>query len=196
MTRSEQKGRTRSRILEAAIRVLARDGLFAATTLDIAKEAQVAHGTVFAHFPGREDLLCAVIDEFGRRAAYRLHLLAQARRGVKEVLAAHLRGLTDNEKLYVRLITEGRLLPQAARMSLVMIQSAVSLHLGVAVEAETRKGLLRPMPLHLLFNTWIGLVHHYLVNADLFAPDGHSVLKRFGTALIDHFYSLVLREES
>ena len=191
MDRKQKKEHTRGRIIEAAFQIMGRDGLFSARTLDIAEAAGVAHGTVFAHFQRRDDLLCAVIDELGQRVAYRLHLLAEAGHGVREILQAHLKGLAEHEQLYVRLITEGRLLPRAPRMSLVMIQSAISLHLGAAVETETRAGLLRPMPLHLLFNTWIGLVHHYLVNGDLFSPDGSPVLTQHGSTLVDHFYSLI-----
>jgi hypothetical protein len=42
----------------------------------------------------------------------------------------------------------------------------------------------------LLFNTWIGLVHHYLVNRDLFAT-GDSVIAEKGDLLVNHFMSLV-----
>jgi AcrR family transcriptional regulator len=181
-------------IMEAALRIMGTDGLLSARTLDIAKAAHVAHGTVFVHFPTRDDLLCAVIDEFGRRVSYRLHILAARGRGFRENLKAHLKGLSEYEPLYARLISECRLIPRRARMSFVMIQSAISLHLGAAVEKETREGILRPMPLHLLFNTWIGLVHHYLINGDLFAPNKPSVLKKYGTVLIDHFCALVARE--
>jgi len=137
-----------------------------------------------------------VIDELGRRVAYRLHLLAEAGHGVRDILWAHLKGLAEHEQLYVRLITEGRLLPRTPRMSFVMIQSAISLHLGAAVETETSAGLLRPMPLHLLFNTWIGLVHHYLANGDLFSAEGSLVLKQHGATLVDHFYSLIAAQSS
>jgi AcrR family transcriptional regulator len=191
VNRKERKERTRGRIVEAAFQIMGRDGLFSATTLDIAQAAGVAHGTVFAHFHNRDDLLCAVIEELGLRVAYRLHLLAEAGRSVRDILSAHLAGLAEHEQLYMRLITEGRLLPRAPRMSFVMIQSAISLHLGAAVEAETRAGLVRPMALSLLFNTWVGLVHHYLVNGDLFTDGSPSVLKQHGPALIDQFYFLI-----
>lgn len=193
MSRKEQKEQTRARITEAALEVVARDGLLAANTADIAQAAGVAHGTVFAHFPTRDDLLCAVIEEFGARVAYRMHILAENGTGVRQILQAHVQGLRENERLYVRLITEGRLIPEKARMSFVMIQSAISLHLGAAVERETRDGGMRPMPLHLFFNTWIGLVHYYLSNGDLFAPGEASVLAKHGDALIDHFCALVAR---
>jgi len=49
---------------------------------------------------------------------------------------------------------------------------------------------VRPMPRHLLFNTWIGLVHHYLANRDLFT-DGPSVIAAKKEELVNHFLALV-----
>jgi len=46
------------------------------------------------------------------------------------------------------------------------------------------------VPMHLLFNTWIGLVHHYVCNRDLFAP-GESVIARRGSVLLDHYMGLL-----
>lgn len=49
---------------------------------------------------------------------------------------------------------------------------------------------IKRMPIHLLFNTWLGLVHHCLMNRDPFAP-GKSVLSIRGEELINHFMSLL-----
>ena len=71
-----------------------------------------------------------------------------------------------------------------------MMQSAISLHLSQAAQLEIEAGIVAPMPVALLFNTWIGLIHYYLINGDLFAPEGQ-VLKRYGQSLLDHYMSLL-----
>src|SRR5207245_2072639 len=108
-TRQEQKAATRDRLVNAAMALFARKGIVQTTTADIAKSIRMSHGVVFLHFPKRDDLVIAVIDEFERP---------------------------------------------------------------------------------LLFNTWIGLVHHYLVNRDLFAT-GDSVISEHGDALVQHLITLV-----
>jgi AcrR family transcriptional regulator len=50
---------TRERLLRAAIGIVARDGLAAATTAAIAAEAGVAEGTLYRHFESKDDLLIA-----------------------------------------------------------------------------------------------------------------------------------------
>lgn len=188
--RQEQKRQTRSRILEAAIEQFADQGLTTTPTAAIAQAAHVAHGTVFAHFSTQEELLSAAIEEFGERINLRLHELASTGGGVREVLAAHLRGLTEYEAFYARTVSEARLLPVEARNTLIMIQSTVSFHLSQAVEKEMAAGSILPLPVHMVFNGWVGLVHYYLVNGDLFAP-GESVLERYGHDLLQYYMTLI-----
>jgi AcrR family transcriptional regulator len=188
--RQKQKIQTRKHIIDEALNQLARDGFTTARTSDIARAAGVSHGTVFMHFPTREILLDAVIEEFGMRITKRLHELVNSNCEMKEVLEAHLRGISEYEAFYSRLVSEGRLLPESARNSLVMIQSAISFHLIQVAEREMEAHKIRTMPVNLLFNTWIGLIHYYLVNGDLFAPGG-SVLERYSTQLIEHYINLI-----
>jgi AcrR family transcriptional regulator len=190
LRRKDQKARTREKIIKAAMGRLAETGLTRASTADIAESARVSHGTIFAHFPTREALLTAVIEEFGDRVVGRIHELASSGSGVREILIAHLQGLIEFETFYTRLVTEGRLMPEKARQTLIVIQSAISFHISQAAESGMEEGVIKRMPVHLLFNTWIGLVHYYLENGDLFSPRGSVLLQR-GPELIDHYMNLI-----
>lgn len=52
--------RTRANILDAAARVIARDGLESASINEIAREAELANGTIYLHFKDKDDLAMAV----------------------------------------------------------------------------------------------------------------------------------------
>jgi AcrR family transcriptional regulator len=188
--REKQKRDTRRRILDAACGVFARDGILASTTAAVAKEAGIAHGSVFAHFGSQESLVVAVIEAFGEAVSLRLHELVEAGTGTRGVLEAHLRGIREREDFYARLVVEASLLPEASRQSLILIQSVIAFHLSPAIEADAKAGRIKAMPLALLFNTWLGLLHYYLSNRELFAP-GASVIDRRGSELLDHFMSLI-----
>jgi hypothetical protein len=58
------------------------------------------------------------------------------------------------------------------------------------LEHDINAGKIKNIPFHMLFNTWIGLVHYYLLNCDLFAP-GTSVLKKKKKALIECYMALI-----
>lgn len=53
----------RQKILRAAIEVFSRDGYFSARMTDVAKEAEVADGTLYLYFDGKEHLLLSVFDD-------------------------------------------------------------------------------------------------------------------------------------
>jgi AcrR family transcriptional regulator len=62
-------GVTRQRLLEAAARIFARDGLAGATTRVIAQDAGVNEVTLFRHFQSKERLIAAVVGQnFGPQA--------------------------------------------------------------------------------------------------------------------------------
>lgn len=100
--RSDDK---RQRILQAAVKVFARKGYFAAKVSEIAKRAGVADGTIYLYFRNKEDILISLFDEImaehveeGRRA------LAQAATPAERLLTVaerHLGLLGRNRDLVV-----------------------------------------------------------------------------------------------
>lgn len=188
--RQQQKAATRERVVESALALFARQGIAETKTADIAKAIGMSHGVIFLHFATRDDLVIAVIDEFGRRLQAEFRRATEGGLSLRAVLEAHLRVLEEFEPFYARLVIEAPVLPAKVRSTLLMLQAAVSNRLRIAVELESTKGKMRPMPRHLLFNTWIGLVHHYLVNRDLFT-DGPSVIATKKDELVNHFLALV-----
>ena len=189
-TRQEQKAATRDRLVNAAMALFARKGIVQTTTADIARSIRMSHGVVFLHFPKRDDLVIAVIDEFGRRLGVEFRQALEQDLGLRAVLRAHLRVLAEFEPFYARLVTEAPLLPPKVRSTLLMLHAAVSQRLFLALERERKAGRARRLERPLLFNTWIGLVHHYLVNRDMFAA-GDSVIAEQGDTLVQHFMTLV-----
>ncbi|MBX5481881.1 MAG: TetR/AcrR family transcriptional regulator [Myxococcaceae bacterium] len=188
--RAAQKAETRRRILEHARRLCARRGFARTRTVDVAKAARVSHGSVFVHFPSREALMAAVVGEMAREITDALHALGSQDAPLREVLAKHLDCLADREDELRWLLLEAPLLPKGFDAEWVGVQSAVAHHIAEAAARDMAAGRIREIPLHLLFNTWIGLVHHYVIHRELFAP-GRSALKTHGRELLDHFMGLI-----
>lgn len=86
--RSPRAQRSAEALLEAARRVIARDGYGAARIADIAAEAGRGIGTFYSHFDGKEALLEALAEEF------RLDLAAGIQPPAPDAAdpVAHLRG--------------------------------------------------------------------------------------------------------
>jgi len=60
--REEQKNLTRKRLLDAAVAVLTEKSIVDATIEDIAKAAGVTRVTLYAHFPGKAEIVHALAD--------------------------------------------------------------------------------------------------------------------------------------
>lgn len=63
MAKSKRE-QTEERILEAAMNLFSEKGYAGSATSEIAKEAQVAEGTIFRYFPQKKDLLLKVVMKF------------------------------------------------------------------------------------------------------------------------------------
>ncbi|HEY0839871.1 MAG TPA: TetR/AcrR family transcriptional regulator [Vulgatibacter sp.] len=61
--REQAKGDKRARIVEAAIRVFADRGFHRATVAEVAREAEVADGTIYLYFKNKDDLLACLFEE-------------------------------------------------------------------------------------------------------------------------------------
>ena len=95
----------RGRILDAAVKVFARKGYFAARVADIAGEAGVADGTIYLYFHNKEDILVSLFDEImaehiekGRRE---LAVVEGAAARLQVIAEHHLRLLGGNRDLAV-----------------------------------------------------------------------------------------------
>ena len=188
--REIQKRLTRKRIIDSAINEYGENGITKTTTSHIAKAANVSHGTIFVHFKTEEELLEAVIEKFGNDISERLHELIDDSSSLQEVLKAHLKGIGEYEKFYTRYIGERMLLPESVRSIYVMIESTISFHIGLAAEKEMKEGKIKKVPLYFLFNTWVGLIHYYLNNKDLFSKE-HNIIEKYGDELIENFIKLI-----
>ncbi len=191
--RQVQKANTRKKIIETAYRIFSEKGFSVATSV-IAKEAGVSHGSIFVHFPTLNDLLVCLLSDFGDKIGGSLHILTKRYDSIESLLEEHLNVLEEYEAFYTRLISEMNLLPDEAKSTFVMIQSTVAFHFSSRIEREIETGAVKKLPTHMLFNTWLGLVHYYLLNREFFSGPNESVLRRYKPVLISTYINLINRE--
>ena len=102
---------TRLRILDAAMRVFARDGVSGATTREIARVAKVNEVTLFRYFKNKNELLTQVVMQSCERygqvfAEASLNTRADVRRTVRTYATAYAKKLQENEDLIRTFIGE------------------------------------------------------------------------------------------
>jgi AcrR family transcriptional regulator len=100
----------RSRLLDAADRLLARHGFRRMTVEAVAAEAGIGKGSVYLHFESKEEVALACIDRMAEAIVARLEQLA-ARGGavlprLRAMLRARVLGRFDYARLHARSIDE------------------------------------------------------------------------------------------
>jgi len=147
MARSKSDDKRR-RILEAAVRVFARKGYFAARVSDVAKRAGIADGTIYLYFRNKEDILVSLFDEVmsehvarGQEELLRIPGTAAKLHAIAE---RHLRLLGDNEDLAVVFQVELRQSTKfMERFTASWFKDYLELLTGVIEEGQ-KDGTLRP----------------------------------------------------
>lgn len=187
--RQLQKENTRKKIIDTAYRIYSAHG-FTATTAMIAKEAKISHGTIFAHFQSLNELLESLIEYFGTVLTAEIHDLTEENSTLEEMLKTHLNILSRHEEFYIRLITERSLLPEEVQYTFAHIQATLAYHFNRILENEIKNQKVKEIPVHLMFNTWMGLIHYYLCNKDFFSPE-QPVLECYAEELIAAFLAMI-----
>lgn len=187
--RDLQKKRTREKIKGTAYQIYSEKG-FGVTTAELAKTAGVSHGTIFVHFPTLDMLLEELIHDFGHTLTTEMHVLSEQNGNIQELLTAYVKILSHHEAFYIQLICQKNLLPESAQLTVANIQSTAAFHFNRVLEGEIRQDTVKQLPVYMLFNAWLGLLHYYLCNKDLFAPN-EPLLPRYASELIETYLTLI-----
>jgi TetR/AcrR family transcriptional regulator, fatty acid metabolism regulator protein len=91
------------KIIDAAIKVFAKKGFFHAKVADVAKQADVADGTIYLYFKNKDDLLISIfensMDNFLSQAKKTIDTKESIKDKLKAFLTLHLTLLEKNQKL-------------------------------------------------------------------------------------------------
>jgi hypothetical protein len=90
----------------------------------------------------------------------------------------------------MRLISESQSLPAHIRSIVYSMNASLSYRFYRAAKLEMDKGLIKKMTQVHFFNTWMGLVHYYIMNRDLFS-EKTPILNEVGDELLRHFFHLI-----
>jgi AcrR family transcriptional regulator len=190
LRRIDQKEHTRQNLIKTSLSIFSKRGIASTNTAEIAKCANVSHGTIFLHFPKRDDLVFAVMKEFGDQLASQFDLASKSSKNLTGILKAHLKTLAEFENFYTNLIKELAYLPDKVRSHFFMLQSAISHKIDIEAQKEIAAGKIKKIKRDKFFNTWIALLHYYMMNKEIFSPN-ESVIKLLGDDLLEHFLMLI-----
>jgi TetR/AcrR family transcriptional regulator, fatty acid metabolism regulator protein len=103
MPTKNRNGEKYHRIIAAATKVFARKGFFHAKVSDIAKEAQVADGTIYLYFENKDDILISLFEEQMKAVldnmVLQIHQEKDAIRKIEKFALTHLKLIELNKNM-------------------------------------------------------------------------------------------------
>jgi len=158
---------TRERILHAALTVFARKGYHRALVDDIVRASRTSKGAVYHHFPNKEALFLALVDDFAARLAQavvdaigRSH--GALRKG-EAALRAGLETFAGNRELARILLLEAVSLGPAYEVKRAEIHERFAALIRGYLDEAAAEGSIPPLDTRVATLAWLGAVNEVVI---------------------------------
>ena len=158
---------TRVRILDGALDVFARKGYHRAIVDDIVRASGTSKGAVYHHFPNKEAVFVALVDDFAELLAAGVARAVGARHGalakVEGALTAVLTTFADNERLARLILLEAVSLGPAYQHKRAEVTARFAALIQSYLDEAVADGSLPPVDTRVATLAWLGAVNEIVV---------------------------------
>ena len=158
---------TRERILHAALTVFARKGYHRALVDDIVRASRTSKGAVYHHFPNKEALFLALVDDFAGRLAQAVAEAIGRSHGalakVEAALRAGLETFAGNRELARILLLEAVSLGPAYETKRAEIHERFAALIRGYLDEAAAEGSIPPLDTRVATLAWLGAVNEVVI---------------------------------
>jgi AcrR family transcriptional regulator len=158
---------TRDRILQAALEVFAEKGYHRALVDDIVRASRTSKGAVYHHFPNKEALFLALVDDFAGRLAEAVATAIGGARGalgkVEAALTAGLQAFAGNRELARILLLESVSLGPAYQGKRREIHERFASLIRAHLDEAVAEGSIPPLHTRVATLAWLGALNEVVV---------------------------------
>jgi AcrR family transcriptional regulator len=159
---------TRERILHAALEVFAEKGYHRAVVDDIVRASQTSKGAVYHHFPNKEALFLALVDDFAVHLATAVGAAIAESHGalgkVEAALRAGLETFARHRGLARILLLESVSLGAAYQAKRAEVHGRFAALIGGYLEEAVAEGSIPPLDTRVATLAWLGAVNELVVH--------------------------------
>lgn len=164
--------KTKSKIINAALKLFSQKGYLATTTKDIAREADIAEVTLFRYFPTKQKLFKEVLESQSFLPTLK-DLLPKIENinykfALKTVARYYLKLLKKKRDLICIMHTEIFQYPEEIRAIQSKIISDVSLIFANYLEIMKKRGILRDIDTNYASMAYFGMLFNLFIKKELF----------------------------
>ena len=154
-------------ILHAALEVFARKGYHRAVVDDIVRASDTSKGAVYHHFPNKEALFLALVDDFAVRLAESVaHAIAGSHGALAKVEAALRAGLETfarNRALARLLLLEAVSLGPAYETKRTEVHERFAALIGSYLDQAIAEGAIPKLDTRVATLAWLGAVNEVVI---------------------------------
>ena len=176
--------KTRERILDAALNVFASKGYHDTRMDDIVNEAGSSKGSVYFHFPGKEALFLALVDEFASRLETRLTAAIASRQGgmarVEAALDAGLAVFGEYRRLAKLFLVQAVGLGQTFETKRLEILDKFADLIKKHLDEAIADGDILPLDSQITAYAWVGAINELIMR---WVQNGEPTPERIAPAL-------------
>lgn len=192
MTRKQEKEKTRNHILRMALTEFEKYGYRHSNTARIAKNAGVAHGTIFLHFNTKDQLFFEVIHQRVYQESNRLYAAVQDSNDIEALCRIHLQHISEELAFESMLARELPFLPIQLKRQVFTIRCGIVKYFYDVLTKEIEQQKIKSINPASAINSWFGTINYFLANQDMFAQPG-KIIEEKGGELIQFFLTTLRR---
>lgn len=166
--REKNKQSTRQKILESAKLEFIINGFLKTKTIDIAKRAGIAHGTLFFHFINKDKLIIEIIDRELYGITGELYNLLNDTNNLEELLSRYLDFLEKEENFFSVIARELPFYSAELRRQIFFRESATRNYFYEALEEGIKKGTYKDLDITYTLDILFGSINYYLSLNEVF----------------------------
>ena len=161
------KPATRDKILQAALEVFAEKGYHRALVDDIVRTSRTSKGAVYHHFPNKEALFLALVDEFSARLAEAVATGIAGAHGalgkVEAALTAGLETFARHRDLARILLLESVSLGPAYQGKRLEVHGRFAALIQAYLDDAVAEGSIPPLDTRVATLAWLGAVNEVVI---------------------------------
>ncbi len=191
--RQIQKMQTREKILSVALEAFLEKGFLHTTTAEIAKQAGVAHGTLFLHFSTKDALVVEIIDRELEQVNTKMHELVHKSFDFYVLMDNYLSFIEVRESLFVILATELPFYEDSLRRKIMYRESLIRSHIAQSIHVGIHQGKYRTCDVDAIVQFLFGMIHYYLSLSSVFSDGDAGAIKAYKSTIITTIKSFLDR---
>lgn len=162
-----EKTATRDRILDAALEVFARKGYHRASVDDIVRASATSKGAVYHHFPTKEAIFLALVDDFAARLARAVAAAIAGRQGalpkIEGALTAALGTFAANRRLARLILLEAVSLGPTYQAKRAEVTGRFAALIQGYLDEAVDDGSIAPLDTRVATLAWLGALSEIVV---------------------------------